>query len=645
MITIPEALVFCYLRITSPTKAVHPNYNRVTNLAAQYAQLITGEDQEELLKKFFIGQKDEELEKIKSITQPITSSVCNSLGAAFQKVLRTQPILKKIDFAKADKTKTDAINTAIANYYANNSLDFYIEKRYHDISFLDPNSFIVTEFETITDTTKRAEPYPFEVSSAQAINFQLKNGVLQFLLVENSIQFKDEKGVVKDGIKLIMYLANDAITLTQVARTYTGALDENETKVINGPVTIAGQDGQQELPITFVTKEKQFEIAYFNHKQGRVPAIRVGYVPDKKTGGQTFVNPWHYGALPYLMKSIKSVAEMDLTTHGHTFPQKIVYVEPCSLDATGVCSTSNQRVDQCTLCGKKGFRHHTSAKDILEFKLPRNTDEMIDLSKLVHYAYPPIDGIKFQNDYIDALTLKCYKGVFNSEIFGKDEVATTATGKNIDLQNAHDPMSDYANKIADYWMNTIKMIGNILDFNDTIAEMKYPKDFKLKSRQELIADLQVANKSDASPFIIDAITRDIAEQLYQDRPLELIKYDVKARLYPFSGKTDSSIQIGINSGVTRKVDSVLYMYFGQIMEELEEESQKDNNDWKDLLDADTMNLLNAANKDFKLWFYDLPFKIQQALMYGKAQKIVDAIKTETPVAIPFGAPASGTGNP
>jgi hypothetical protein len=280
---------------------------------------------------------------------------------------------------------------------------------------------------------------------------------------------------------------------------------------------------------------------------------------------------------------------------------------------------------------------HKSSKDVLRIKLPRNKDEMIDLSTMIHYAYPPIDGIKFQDEYIDKLVAKCYKGVFNSEIFGKDEVATTATGKNIDLQNAHDPMSDYANKLADYWMKTVLMVGVILDFADTIAIEKYPKDFKLKTAAELIADLEMLNKSGAPPFIATEVSRDIAMQLYMDRPLELLKFDVKQKLAPFIGKTESQIGIIMATDFVLKKDKVMFNYFEQFMEELEEESLRDKNDWQDMLEPDTFTQLQTAQKNGRVWFYDLPYNIQKELLEAKAQAKEQEINDETPAAIPFGA--------
>lgn len=642
MIDLKQASDLCVLRIVSPDKGTHPNYKRVKKLAELYQQLITGEDQDELLKTYFYKQSTDEIEKIKSITVPITSSVTNALISAFKKVLRVNPIVKKIDFQRDLDAKKPVIENAIYNYYSGSSLEFYIEKRFHDLTFTDPNAFIITEFEPLVDLTKKASPYPFEVSSEEAVNFTLKNGILQFLLVEHHILFEDEKGEPKAGIKLFNYLSDYAITFTEVKKTLTSGAKEGE--YVYGDVTYEKRNESgtfkettESLPVEFVTADRQFEIKYYTHKQGRVPAERVGYVPDKMTKGVTFVNPFHYGALPFLLKSIKSVAELDLTVHFHTFPQKIRYVDPCNTDANGICSTSGERIDGCKRCGGKGYLSHESAKDVIDFKLPRNADEMIDLGKLIQYIYPPIDGIKFQDEYIDKLTEKCYKGVFNSEVFSKDQVEKTATGTNLDIQNAYDPMSDYANKVADYWKKTVLLIAAVLDYNDAIVEFKYPKDFKLKSVTDLLADLANANQSEAPAFIISELNRDIANQLYLDRPQEMVKYEVKQRLAPFAGKTATEISLLLTQEFVSKLDKVLYNYFELFLEQLEEDSLKATTGFEELLkgNAPLLAQLKVA-KDAKLiWFYDLPFDIQKALLKAKAQQKLAEIEAETPSAVSF----------
>ena len=641
MIDINTAIKLCIARIINPQAGCHPNYGRVVDLARLYKQLITGEEQTELIKQYFDGEDTKQIAKIEKITNSITGAVCSALMSAFKKVSRTKPIVKKFDFIQAEDEKKAELQKALELYYAGSDLDHYLTTRFDDLAFLDPNAFIVTEFIADPSNKVKPAPYPFEVTSEQAVNYSFDNGLLQFLLVENGLMVNG-----KAGIKLYIYLNDHAITFEEVVKTSQVAIDADlKYALIEGSVTIGVRNDEtftdvtQQLPVTLVTREKQFEIAYYTHKHGRVPAEIVGYVPDKKTDGKTMVSPLHYGAVPYLKKSIKSVCELDLTLHSHTFPQKLMYAEGCSFNAENVCATSGQRADKCTLCGAKGFLAHKSAKDIQTFELPRNKDEIIPLESLIHYAYPPIDGIKFQDEYIKGLKQDCYKGVFNSEVFSKDEVAATATGKNMDLQNVYDTLSDFATKRADIWRKTVLMIGVILDYNDTIAEFKYPSDFKLKSVSDLLNDLKTANESSAPAFVCTELNRDIAKQLYQDRPDEIKKYEVKQRLAPFAGKQAAEIALLMVSDDVQRVDKIAYNYFEQFLEELEEDSLKANTGFAELLaDERLKSLLTTAKTARLIWFYDLPYDLQKGLLKAKAVAKLALITSETPAAVPFTQP-------
>lgn len=634
MLTVEAALMVVYNRIKN--KATHPDYVRTVELATLYGQLITGEDHDSLLDKFFCACDKEEKEKLKAVTFPITSSICNSLIAAFKKVLRTQPVLKQIDFNNktADEFK-ESVTAKLNEYYSGADLENYISTRFHDLTFLDPNTFIVTEFKPFDHKTEKASPYPFEVPAAQAVNFESQNGVLQFLLVEEKISFLNAEKKPTEGVRLIMYLENEGIIFTETAKTNTAALKDDEAVV-----------SSENSVTTYIFKERQFEVTYFKHKQGAVPAVRIGYVPDKKTNGRTFVSPIHYGALPYLMKSIKTVCEMDLSMHLHTFPQKYSYVETCKLDQNGVCGLSNERIDQCSKCNKDGRPLHKSAKDAVTFPLPKTMDELFDLEKLSAYKFPPIEGIKFQDEYIEKLKFACYKGVFNSETFQLSQVEKTATGEVLDLQNVYDTLSDYANKISDYWVKTVTFVSVILDAPRAECNHKlvYPKDFKLKTVTDLLNDLKLANDSASPSFVKTEITRDIANIIYMDRPNQLRAFEVKMRLYPFTGKNANEILMILNASMARKLDGIIYTYFDRIIEELADQSLRTPTGFDKLLSDELKTRYEKSVKDGNIWFYDLPDAIQEELLSAKAQEILDEIESEQQGAVDFTAPsAAGVG--
>ena len=631
MLTTQQALAICIDRIVNGTK--HANFDRTVNLAKLYKQLITGEEHDELIAKFFASCSEEDKKKIKETTFPITSAVCNSLITVFEKVHRTQPVMKQIDFTgkEVEKKKTE-VESALKEFYAGQDLDYYILTRFCDLSFRDPNSFIVTEFSPFDHKTEKAKPYPFEVYSDMAVNFGLTNGVLNFLLVEQNIQYLEKDGkTFADGVKLTIYLEKDSIVFTQVGKTVDLKGDE-KTRSIQGT--------DKKLSI-FVSGEKQFAVAYYQHNQGAVPAVRVGYVQDKMTNGETFVSPIHYGALPYLMKTISSCCEMDMSMRLHAFPQKYAYEQKCKTDVNAVCTLSGEKISTCKKCGGTGMPFHQSSKDIVTVPLPKDIEEMFDLEKLSHYSYPPIDGIKFQDEYIEKLKITCHKSVFNAETFITDGTVKTATEAGLNFQNAYDTLSKYAWKVSDFWMRTTRFVSVILDHKDSNHKLVYGKDFKMKSVTDLLNDLKLAGDSSAPSFVKMEFTRDIASIIFQDRPNELRRFEAKMNLYPFSGKSMNEIIVLVNSDKILPVDKVLYNYFDPICNELESMSLIDNDGIDTLLtDAKLKTRYAEAKKKGLIWLYDLPEDIQKFLVYAKAKLKLTEIEDAMPAAIDFNEPVA-----
>ena len=462
-LTILQALQLCINRIN--TGATHKHFDRTVKLAKLYKQLITGEDQDELLQQYFAKCSDDERAKIQKLTIAITGTICNSLNRAFKKAVRTKPILRQIDFVGTEvEKKVQTIEGKLAVYSGNDNLENWIAEAFHNLTFSDPNAFVVTEFKV--DEKGNRQPYPFIVPSCEAVNFGIDNNVLQWLMVEQPITYATKDGKTENGVKLFLYFPQYAVTFTQVEKSGVNTIGE--------PV-ITNNAGR------YNCDKGSFDIAVFEHAVTACPAYRIGYVTDLQTESETFVSPIHYGAVPYLLKSITSVAELDLSMWAHAFPQKIAYVETCKTDPAGKCGLSGELIHNCSKCGGTGRPLHRKATDTIEVEMPKAKEEFFDLEKFIAYKFPPVEGIKFLKDYVDDLKLACYKAVFNSETFSKDQTAQLATGINLDLQNVYDTLSEYAGKLSKVWVSTVQYVAEIEGITERPNHrLVYPTDFKLK---------------------------------------------------------------------------------------------------------------------------------------------------------------------
>lgn len=596
---------------------VHQDYNHVVKLAKKYSQLITGKDIEDLLKQFTRREDENLFNQRKELTQQITPSICATIMNPFYKVGRTNNIIKK--YILNDKQKSEEqikkIGDAVLKYNGDKSLDSYLETRFTELSFTDPNGFIITEFDTPKIGAKGellefVNPRPFECSSKQAIDFHYQNNILKWLLVKLDLKY-NESNKELIGNSYTIYLDTYSIRFTQIdSNKHNG----DEKSYIN-TISVDTNGKQQNVQLYKSENKKVFIVELFEHKTGKVPAIRVGYKRDLITDGRTCVNPLH-DSLPYLMKSIKTVSEFDLTMALHAFPQKFQYVGRC----TDKQCTDGTFADgaKCNTCGGTGYQIHSSAQDAIVLRLPRKDEELRDLTKMVHYVYPPIELLTFQKEYINEIEIKARKSVFNSEVFSKNEVVQTATEAKITMESVYDTLYPFAEKYSEVYKHTVTVIASLRDVNEIDVVHKFPKDFKFKTLDMLLAELKLANESNAPSYVKSEISMDIAEQQFVDKPEELSRIKVKQKFYPFQDKTREEILYIISNNKTTKFNEILYAHFDQLFTEIELENDG---------------------------FYQLAFDKQREILKTKVETLIKQIESEEPASsMSFNASQTGLSN-
>lgn len=581
----------------------HEHYQRTVDLAIKYSQIISGKDIEKLLKQFNRREDKDMFEQRVELTKQITPSICSTVMKTFNKVFRVAPATEVIDFEAKDEESVDdrikEVRDALADIYGGKDIYKYMQDRLMYLSFIDPNSFIYTTFDAFDPNTDKPSPYNTEITSAQAINYEYINNMLQWLITKvPHIYLQDGKNL--DGFVYTIYGPVWAFVYTQVGSDYQPQEGEIVEKIpMGGPES---------------TKFEYYLVTEYEHKSDLIPVIQVGYERDLETKGVTFVSPIEAG-MPYLEKSIKLVSEFDLTMCLHAFPQKVEYLDGCDF-VNGTCSTSGKKQEHCDLCGKRGVKVHTSAQDVKVFKLPKNADprDLVDLEKLIHYEYPPIDLLQFQDTTIDKYETKVIKAIFSSERFTKDQVAKTATGENLDMQNVYDTLKPFAEKVSDIWTHIAIVVSNYLGYSNVIVDHAYPNDFKLKTVAQLLMELKTAIDSGASGYIVASIEADIMREKYIDAPLEFQKYESKQKYFPFRGKSKDEVQSIIISGMVRESDIILYNYFETIFSELEQEFL-----------------------DKKIWFYDMEPRLQRDAINNKVREILAQVNETRAISLAMGS--------
>jgi hypothetical protein len=440
----------------------HQDFERVKDLADKYYKMKTGAEITDLLEKIVTRETEQEFEQREDISKSVVPSILNSTQLPFQKAIRKQPLLREILYKSADKKKE--LELIIGKYWGEKSLEEYLEYSIIDYNYIDPNAFLITEFESFDPKKEKAKPYPFIASSTEAIMFEFKNEILQYLIVKLPIKYISKENEI-DGSKYTMYLGFDTIQMTEVAIDYPA--DEGEIKLKVG--------------------EKYFLYEEFEPKAIKVPAQRFGYLRDAETKGRTFVSVFH-PVLLLLEKLMKTDSELDLSTAMTAFPQRFAYVDQCSNpECSGGHLLDGKTI--CTNCNGTGQQPlHGGVKDVITLTLPRNPTDMIDLEKMLVYKAPPVELLTFNKDYINDLRILIHTMMFNNEIATRSETATavTATQQNFGTDNMNDTLYPFARNYSSIWEFVVLDIATFTDLGEGLTvHHKFPNDFKMKGLLEL----------------------------------------------------------------------------------------------------------------------------------------------------------------
>lgn len=571
----------------------HQDYKRVNEIADDYQIYLTGENAGKKLIQFVPREPLDLFEQRVRLTQITTPDIAGGCVKPMYKVGRT-PATIGITWEKTESIEKNRkeLFDAAKMFYGEQTVNEYLTYRMVELDSTDPNSFIVVEFNTIAggivdpaNPDTKANPYPFEVNSKEAINYMYKNNILQFLVVKNDIVIKDYKGADKVGEKYIIYLSDNSIVAKQIDKSMV-----DNFKATNEYISLAdGFDYEELIPgIKYFytagekkSSQRNFIIEVFEHKMGFIPAMRVGTIRDLITRGRTCV-PLIHQAQPYFEKSIKTISEFDITNCLHTFPQKIAYVDKCpgyteykneSTSTTGCLRGVTPMGHKCQECHGSGIKVHKTTADLIGIPMPKDPKDMVSLENVMVYKHPPTEILEFQKKLaLYEFGALARRAVYNSETFTSEQIqaGATATGENIDLDKIYDTLKPFADHYSAMWRFIMKSIAALRDIDSGMQVIhQFPNDFKMKSVSTLLADLKLANENGAPSYIKKALTKDISKKLYIDQPDEIIRIETKDKYFPFPGKSEAEINYILANDLTSEENEMLYVHFDQIFNNLE----------------------------------------------------------------------------
>jgi hypothetical protein len=578
-------------------KAYHPGWEWSVEYARRSKAHFAGVDVEDYLQQFARRESEELFEQRTLITKHVQSSMGAMLDRPFSKAARSN-WTKVIAFDGDEKGDiAQRFQKEVLGRFTKDGLDAYVFERVRYWNKYDPNAFIIVEFES-TDGTERARPYPFEATADQAVSFKYSvHGDLEWLAVRQ-VEEKPNGTAMQEVERLTLYQPRQTVVMQQLTdaerkeiTTLPPPSEQIPENITNGALVYTGSKAYvvtipppHGLPVT--------------------PAIRAGFIDNPGDDGQTKVGIFD-AALPFAEKIVKINSELDIVTAFLAFPVSVRYEDPC--DAVGCDTGRLPDGSHCSVCRGSGWKARpTSAQEEILLPMPRNPQDMVDLTKILHYTYPPTDAVKMQMELMQFYFQQAKESVFNSQMFTKQETAQTATFHGIALQSVYDTIHPYAvSGLARVWKFIAEACRVFTGFGkqQMTAAMVIPHDFNFETADDLFDELKRARDAEAGNDSTAYIDERIMERLLVDNPERLARWRIDNAFNPFRGMTEAQILTALSSTMVPEWQKVWWINRQWLTQEILEETPD---------------------------FYRLQTKAQRRIIMDKVESLNTKIKAEQP---------------
>lgn len=566
----------------------HEHYDHTVKVAKFAHQIMTGDDQDDILIQYKKSEKEKAQKQRIRITNSMTRESSNAVKAQFEELARTDNVLEQIMYTpegSASDVKRMEVESAINYFYENDTLTKYLHEALLHLNFYDPNAFIVCEARYPENDPQRLSkpiPYPIEVYSNAALNYEYVNGELGWLVTFTDNVFLDNNG---NDIALPLY--------TLYAAGYNIQMQEIDSRAVIDRDMWEGQ-GWVIHEVTYRNRpSKSFFLKVYNTKLDINPAIRVGYLKDAETKRETCVTPlW---AADHLFRDmIWTKSEYDLCRALHGFYQKFIYAPKCTHqnERGEKCIQGRCGGKVCDVCNGTGVKVHTTVQDVVVLEAPNRKEDMVPLENFVHYEHIPMDLIERHKKDLEDMKRDVMRAVFQRDLVDRSEVASTATEIRDIQSSRYNVIHTYGQNWSKIWKHIVRVIANYQDNQEGLqVDHDFSSDFIIETLSELFYQRQKAVEANAPYEVIHNIDRKIAMKQNRDNAEEIQKMEAKEKWKPLREKSEGERMSIIMNLPELHPLRIRYVYFEEIFSKIY--SQKNSQAFHDLSWEGQKNIIDT----------------------------------------------------
>lgn len=563
----------------------HRDYTRTVSIADWSESMMTGDNQDVALIKFHTKESKEQRVQRVSVTSSKTQFASEKIAKYFNEVHRSDTVTDELYYQEdKDNKKLTELRRALKHFAEGDTYKGYTDEMFFYWNFYDPNAWTVYDW-YINDDGEVC-PYDLTVEARHCLDFSILHGIPRYLIIRQPKYYVSKADPVKvefaysDPNKVPETKQDpDKIQGFETKYKYTmyGVGFTQEVVILpdNGIFDPAEFADFERMTISIAGKDTQVMVRDLTQDLDFLPAQRVGYFKDPKTKKRTFVNPLYPGTKVY-DDLIRNKSEYDLTKTLHGFYQKFQYVERCKpCDGQGYIVSDKGAEVQCKRCKGRGKLSHQTVQDIVEITLPHDPTQIIDLTKLVHYATIPEYLVKMQSEDVDKAVKDIFSVIFNDTLFERSEVTVTATENKLNWRSVYNALHPYASGLVDYYKTGISFISQIVGIDGALVNnYSISRDYNMETVDEVIAQRKLAVEAGTPNVIVKHFDMKILEKQHQNDPLFLDTYRAIERLRPLKDKTPNEVLVITSQLSLTNPLKVQWIYFADIIEDMRMENPK-----------------------------------------------------------------------